>query len=641
MQFKYPELLYALFLLVIPIIVHLFQLRKFKKVPFTNVAFLKNITVQTRKSSQLKKWLTLFTRLALLAAIILAFAQPYFSKNKTLNKATETVIYLDNSFSMQAKGAQGVLLKRAVQDIISNVPEDEKISIVTNSENFRNTTIKAIKNNLLQLPYASNTLTHQTALLKSKSVFSKAATTTKNLIYISDFQSNTTAFNPVKDSLTNLYAVKLNPVNTQNIAIDSAYISNSNPTKLELTVQLKNSGNAIDNLPISLFNNSMLIAKTATAIATNASVTFSLPANEIINGEIRINDSHLQFDNVLYFNINATETINVLAISATNADFLKRIYTNNEFKFTNYTLSTLDYNRINNQDLIVLNELETLPNALATVLKSFTTNGGTVLVIPSKNANLNSYNNLLAVYKLGLKAKTPTSKRITTINYSHPLYNNGVFEKRITNFQYPKVNTFYSLNSKQFTSILSFEDNTTFLTNNGNVYVFTAALNNENSNFKSSPLIVPTLYNIAKNSFKIPNLYYTIGKQNSFEVKTDLKQDGVLSLTSHNETIIPKQQNFNNKVVITTDDIPINAAVFGIVNGETTIKNISYNFNRNESDLTYQNIENIPHITNSNSVANMFDTLKSETKVDALWKWFVIFALILLIIEMLILKYFK
>ncbi|MCB0434262.1 MAG: BatA domain-containing protein, partial [Mangrovimonas sp.] len=77
MQFKHPELLYALFLLLIPIIVHLFQLRKFKKEAFTNVAFLKQVSIQTRKSSQLKKWLTLALRLLALGALIFAFAQPY------------------------------------------------------------------------------------------------------------------------------------------------------------------------------------------------------------------------------------------------------------------------------------------------------------------------------------------------------------------------------------------------------------------------------------------------------------------------------------------------------------------------------------------------------------------------------------
>ena len=151
MQFKHPELLYALFLLLIPIIVHLFQFRKFQKVAFTNVAFLKEINLQTRKSSQLKKWLTLLTRLLFLTAIIFAFAQPYSAKKSALNLKSETVIYIDNSFSMQAKGNQGELLKRAVQDIISNVPEEENISLITNENIYRNTSINAIKNELLAL----------------------------------------------------------------------------------------------------------------------------------------------------------------------------------------------------------------------------------------------------------------------------------------------------------------------------------------------------------------------------------------------------------------------------------------------------------------------------------------------------------
>lgn len=640
MQFKYPELLYALILLVIPIIVHLFQLRKFKKVPFTNVAFLKNVAIQTRKSAQLKKWLTLITRLLLLAAIIFAFAQPYFSKNNTLNKSTETVIYLDNSFSMQAKGEKGILLKRAVQDIIENVPENENISVLTNSETYKNTTLNAIKNNLLQLKHTANSLAFKTSLLKSKSLFSKETNTLKNLIYISDFQNVSENFTPSTDSLINIYPVQLKPTNTQNIAIDSVYISTITPTKLKLSVVLLNSGNPIQNLPVSLLNNDTLIAKTSTKIEDKTKVTFDLSSKEIINGEIKIKDSHLQFDNSLFFTVNTTEKINVLSIDAKRSNFLKRIFTEDEFIFTNYNINTLDYNRINDQNLIILNELDNIPNALSTVLTSFVSDGGTLLMIPSENTNINSYNNLLNNYKLSLSAKTVSNKRITTINYSHPLYNNGVFEKRITNFQYPKVASFFNLKQAN-SAILSFEDNKPFLTSNKAVYLFTASLNSENSNFIRSPLIVPTLYNIAKNSFKIPELYYNIGKENSFEIKTTVQQDGVLTLKHKNESIIPKQQSFNTKVVVTTNELPTQAGIFNVMNADVNIKNIAFNYDRSESNLTYQNMDNLPNVKTNTSLSELFDTLKSETKVNALWKWFIIFALLLLLIEMLILKYFK
>src|SRR5690554_6648534 len=105
MQFKHPEFLYALFLLIIPILVHLFQLRKFQITPFTNVAFLQKISLQTRKSSKLKKWLVLLSRLFAIAFLVFAFAQPFFPAKDASAATAETVLYIDNSFSMQARGA--------------------------------------------------------------------------------------------------------------------------------------------------------------------------------------------------------------------------------------------------------------------------------------------------------------------------------------------------------------------------------------------------------------------------------------------------------------------------------------------------------------------------------------------------------
>ena len=641
MPFKHPEILYALFLLLIPIIVHLFQLRKFQKVPFTNVAFLKEAILQTRKSSQIKKWLILFTRLILLAAIVLAFAQPFTAKTNTYKTKKETVIYLDNSFSMQAKGNQGELLKRAIQDIISNVPEDENISLITNDNVYKNTTIKAIKNELLQLSYSSNSLTIQAALLKSKTLFNKQSNILKNLVFISDFQVDKANLNIQKDSLLNYHLVKLNPVNTSNISIDSVYIADKNATNIELKVILKNNGNPIENLPVSLFNNDNLIAKTSVTIDKEASTSFSLSANDVINGKITIQDANLQFDNTLFFNINSTTKVNVLSINSADDSFLKRIYTEDNFNYTPTTANQINYNLLESQNLIVLNELNTLPNALITALKQFTNEGGVLMLIPSKDINSASYNSLLSNYKSGFNKLIPTEKRITTINYSHPLYNNGVFEKQVSNFQYPKVNAYYNTTSTVSSAILKFEDDKPFLFQNGNAFIFTSALNTDNSSFINSPLIVPTLYNIGKNSFKIPELYYTIGKNNTYAVSTELKQDNILSLINDDINIIPEQRYFNNKVVISTSETPNIASTYAINNKNETIKNVSYNYNRRESDLTYKDLSNLQDITISDSITKVFDTIKSDTKVNALWKWFVIFALALLIIEMAILKYFK
>ncbi|WP_338359178.1 BatA domain-containing protein [Yeosuana marina] len=640
MQFKHPELLYALFFLLIPIIVHLFQFRKFQKEAFTNVSFLKEVTIQTRKSSQLKKWLTLLTRLLILAFLIIAFAQPFFSKKKTFNTTTETVIYLDNSFSMQAKGNQGDLLKRALQDIITNIPEDEKITLVTNDNTYKNTTIKAIKNELLEIDYSSKFFSYNAALLKCKKLF-KETNSIKNILFISDFQEEKSQFKPDIDSLFRIFAVKLKPVSTKNITIDSAYIAKTTGNTIELNVALKNQGDFINNLPISLFNNDQLIAKTSVAFSKDTTATFSLPLNQPINGKITINDTDLQYDNSLFFNINNTPKINVLCINNADDSFLKRIYTTDEFNYKSTTINELDYNVLAQQNLIVLNELNSIPNTLQSVLKSFSNQGGSIIIIPSANGAIDSYNALLQNYNTFFSGFIENKKRVTTINFSHPLYATGVFENRVSNFQYPEVNGFYNLSSNVSSSILEYDNSKPFLFQSKQAYIFTAPLNEANSNFINSPLIVPTLYNIGKFSFKIPPLYFTIGQENSFDVSVQLHQDDILSLESNDINMIPKQQYYNNKVVLTTVDEPSKSGIYTIKDKNKTIQNVSFNYNRRESNLVYQDISNIKNIKTSDSITDIFNTLKSDTKVNELWKWFVIFALAFLIIEMLLLKYFK
>ncbi|MCB4797532.1 BatA domain-containing protein [Neotamlana laminarinivorans] len=641
MQFKHPEILYALFLLLIPIIVHLFQLRKFQKVTFTNVAFLKEATQQTRKSKQLKKWLLLLTRLLLLASLVLAFAQPFTSKTNAFKTEKETVIYLDNSFSMQAKGVKGELLKRAVQDLIVNIPENDNITFFTNNSSYKNTTIKAIKNDLLQLEYSASPTNIDAVILKGKSNFSKKTNTIKNFIAISDFQNSDLNLKEQNDTLTQLHLVKLSPVNIDNITIDSAFISKSSVNNIELKVVLKNSGKPVENFPISLFNNDKLIAKTSISINKQAETLFSLPANEPINGKIEIDDANLDFDNTLFFNINNTKKINVLTINGDDDNFLKRIFTNNEFNYTSTPENALNYNILEDQNLIILNELNNIPVSLTASLKQFTSQGGSLIIIPSTNPDISAYNSFLNAFQFNFANFASSEKQITTINYEHPLFNNGVFEKQVSNFQYPKVNSFYNISSTGIAPVLQFEDKSLFLGQKQSIYVFASAFNSKNSNFKNSPLIVPTLYNIAKQSFKSSQLYYEIGKENTFDIDTKLQQDEVITLVKNDINIIPKQQYFNSKVAVTTDENPEVSDTYAVKQKNETIDYISFNYNRKESILLYPNLSTVKNINYSDSINNIFNSIKSSTNVNALWKWFVIFALALLLIEMLILKYFK
>ena len=641
MQFKHPELLYALILLVIPIIVHLFQLRRFQKEAFTNVKFLKEITLQTRKSSQLKKWLTLLTRLLLLACVIVAFAQPFSSKSKSFNTKSETVIYLDNSFSMQAKGINGTLLNSAIQDIIETIDDNEPITLFSNDITFNNTTLKAIKNELIKLPYSHHQLTYDAVELKGKKAFSEDKGSLKNFVIISDFQQKQEPMFFENDSVISTTLVQLEPVNKYNTSLDSVFISKMDVDNIELTISIKNQGNSIESLPVSLFNEDNLVGKSSVDIENEASTIVTIPNNNVFNGKITIDDAGLQYDNILYFNLNKREKINVLSINEADDLFLKKIYTEDEFNYTSVSFKELDYNELDIQNLIVLNEIKEIPNSLITALKAFTETGGYILIIPSIDSVLISYNQLFNDYSLtDFNALNSNEKKITTINFSHPLLAN-VFNSKVTNFQYPKVNTFYSLGSNSNPSILSYEDGSSFLTQSGNAFSFTSALNDLNSNFKNSPLIVPIFYNIAKQSLKLAQLYFTVGTMNTIDINTKLSKDEILTLGFEDQQIIPLQHGHANKVELFTDEYPSTAGIFEVKNKDNLLTKLSYNYNRSESNLNYFDLSSIENVSVSNEVSSTLLDIKSASNVNELWKWFVIFALAFLIIEMLILKFFK
>ena len=637
MQFKHPEILYALLLLLIPIIIHLFQLRRFEKVPFTNVEFLKNVTIQTRKSRQLKKWLTLLTRLLLLIAIIFAFAQPYTSETKGLNTEIETVVYLDNSFSMQAKGDKGELLKRAVQDLITTIDDTQELSIYTNTDIFRKVTTKSIRNDLLQLEYSSNQLPYNSAILKGKKLFSKNEKSIKNLILVSDFQQNTSDLAIKNDSLITTHLVQLKPVVTDNISIDSAYITNINATSLELRVRANSSTN--ETFPISLFNGTDLVSKTS--ISGNSSEAFfTLPNDSKFEGKLSVDDTSLGFDNTLYFNINERKKTNVLSINEVPDDFLKRIFSEDEFNYESVSFNQLNYNSIDEQSLIILNEIKNIPTALINALESYINNEGYVLIIPSSESILTSYNQLLnRVSSSKFNDVSNVEKRVTTINYSHPLFKD-VFDKQVDNFQYPKVNTFYNV-TQNSSPILQYEDGKPFLFQNNNTFIFTSALNSKNSNAVNSPLIVPTLYNIGRQSLKLPKLYFSIGEENNFDINTTLGQDDILKLKLDDQDIIPQQRTLPTKVSITTNEMPIKSGIYNVINKLENLGQVSYNYSRKESQLIYHTLNDNLGYNITNSIPDVINSIKSATNINALWKWFAIFALLFLIIEMLILKYMK
>ena len=68
-----------------------------------------------------------------------------------------------------------------------------KIKVVSinswwNNKTYRNTTVKALKNDLIQLGHSPTQFNYDAAYLKGKQLFSNNKGATKNLVLVSDFQ---------------------------------------------------------------------------------------------------------------------------------------------------------------------------------------------------------------------------------------------------------------------------------------------------------------------------------------------------------------------------------------------------------------------------------------------------------------------
>ena len=376
-------------------------------------------------------------------------------------------------------------------------------------------------------------------------------------------------------------------------------------------------------------------------------IELSLEKEAYILGEIHLDfqDTFL-FDNYFYFTLDFRSKIKVLSIGE-KAEYFSKIFSKDEFDFTTNPPSNVDLNNLPNQQLIILNELTEISSSLKIAIQKFVFNGGSILIIPNANLNLDSYNSFFKDFKVGGIQNTITdSLLVTSIAFDHPIYSD-VFLKKIKNFEYPTVNQRFTSNFNG-SSILSFSNNESFLqeikSNNASLYWFSGSLNINNSNFSRSPLIVPTLYNIAYQSSSIPKPYYISGESFDVKVSSKLNQDEILKVAKKTEFIPLQKIKFNHVILSLSDQIKENG-FYLILRDNDTLQQIAINYSSLESNHNYLDINQLAkenkNITVIDSVNNLFRQIKEKNSELSLWKLFLALAIVSLFFEILILKFFK
>lgn len=652
MQFKNPEILFFLFLLLIPILIHLFHLQKFRKVAFTNVKFLKEIELETRKSAKLKKLLILLARLLALAAIIIAFAQPFINKNEK-DSAYQRIIYIDNSLSMQARDKSGgdqLQLNKNI--LIEGLAEnDQSYSLVTNDKTQENLSYSMLTKALFSVDFHPIKKDINQILLEINTLEKKSSNTLFEVFLISDFQEINGRLESSSLLESNNYHLIPSPIiPLENISIDTVWVSDDKEQDLKIKTLISSHQMSVSDLSISLFLGDNLYGKTTLSLAPNETkeVDFSIPATKAVDGRISLTDHRLNFDNDFYFSIPEKAKTKVMVIGS-EEDYLRRIYREDDFVIKYINSGQVEHGILMEQNLIILNELDELSNALIQSLKTFVEQNGNIVIIPSIDTDLISYNNLLSTFHSGnIIGSVEQTKKVNRINYDHPFFN-GVFEKQIFNFQYPSMSLVYKTQLNRASSLLLFEDQEGFIFEipfyENKVYWIASPLSMADNSFKDSPLIVPLFLNFSVQNSIDKSLFLNIGRKNEITVTSDNFNDEPLKIKMNDVEYIPLQSKRNDQIRISTQEFPLLPGIYTLSDQQNEFQKLAYNYDRVESNLILNNLKELEtkhtNVQFFDSTSDAIKDVNDSHKNRNLWQLFIILALVFLILEILLQKFLK
>jgi hypothetical protein len=687
MQFVNPLYLFGLLAIAIPVIIHLFNFRRFRKVYFTNVRFLQELKQQTQKQSQLRHLLILAMRILAIAALVIAFAQPYIPfKQSKLKMASRnaTSIFVDNSFSMEATGTNGTLLdesKLKAREIVSAYKSTDLFQLLTCDFEGRHQRLVTRDEFLTMLDEVkvspsvhsfSEIVRRQNDLLKSE------VSARRNSYIISDFQKS--SFNSIdfqQDSSINSYLVPLKSAAIANLYIDSCWFDQptQQPGKTSLlSARVWNkSENDLEKIPLKLLINnqqkSVASIDIKAGMSTIVQMPFTIHQAGPQHGLLQVTDYPVTYDDKFYFSFDVLSSINILAINGGNENrFLKALYAQDStVRLTNMNEKSLDYGRLSQFDLIILNEIPGISTGLADEIKRYVTNGGTILVLPAPNADLISYNSFLSSLKAPSYQQIDTSDtKVVRLSEESYLFRD-VFERQqgkqtvATNTDLPKVNKHFPIvfsTAMLTVPLMGMLNGREFLTltnsGMGQVVQFTVPLDPAFSNFPQQALFVPVLYNIALISHPSHNLYNFIGDNKGIRIGTTFPVgDKVFKIKSQagDFNMIPQINNSGNMVnIFVGNQIPM-AGNFELVNDKKIITSLAFNYNRGESDLICNSVSELESMLNKSHLVS-FTVLKTGQKPlneviaqinsgTQLWRYFIWLALLLLLTEILLIRFFK
>lgn len=674
MSFLYPWFLLALSAISIPIVIHLFHFRRYRKVYFSSIRFLEQIQDETQKQARLKHLLVLFSRILALAFLVMAFARPYIATDRAnvSGESNRVSIFIDNSFSMEAASAYGTLLDHAKQnarDIIESFGPTDRFMLLTNDFEGRHQRFVSREEFLLMLEEldfspVARPLAH--AVERQRELLHQEADPQGTWLFVlSDFQKNITDFSSLDpDSLIRHFFLPFAAQRPSNLFIDSVWIDNpvrmSGQTVTAMIRLFNDSEEAIEGQSLRLYVNGS--QRTVASFDVQAGGYTDVPLTWTVGSHMQqqayaeISDYPVLFDDRLYFSFRLSQEIPVLALSQGEANpFIHALLgRDTTFVLQRQDAASIDFSSFSSQNLIIVNELDAIGEGLALELKRFAEAGGNLLIFPSERASLNSYNSFLSSMGVSPFVSLDTAAtRVSSFNDMHPVYT-GVFEKVSENIDLPRVNSHYVISrstTARDSQLMQLQNGNPFFISTavgqGQVFLSAVPASDGFSNFPRHAMFVPTIYNIALHSAALHPLYYTVGKDEMISIREQVQgMEHLLRIAGQNMEIIPEARSQNNTTQLFLHGQISDAGQFNLMLGKDTLRYLSFNFDRQESLLQSYSGQEISDMLIHQPNAFIFEpgVVSLEKQIEMyrggkqLWKLFLVIGLLFLVLEVVLLR---
>ncbi len=678
MSFVHPAFLWGLLAVAIPVIIHLFQFRRYRTLYFSDTRFIEELQTEQKRQSQLKKLIILSLRILAIIAIVMAFAQPYRHRpNDRFREGTASVLlYIDNSFSMENSSDQGSLLNEAKNQaaaIVDAFDESASFMLLTNDlegrhAHFFNAT--EIKEEIARLQPSPNSRTMDRMMEYGLGFLEQEKSGNRQFFLISDFQQSTVPLSLLPDdSSVQIRMVPLKPNSQDNIYIDSCWFESPlflRQQECKLHLQVRNSGrNPVEQLPVKLYLNGQQKAIANTDIAAEGKalveMSFTPDASEWQQGYVEITDHPVTFDDRYYFSFRTRDRHPVLCLYDENENrFLHALFAEDSaIGYQTMRLQQMDYSRLPQQNLVILNPTNEVGSGCLQELRRYVENGGCMLVIPSPKADSNASNAINSALELPAFTLLDTHRtRVSELLMEHRIFARTM-EKPTEQVLLPAVFRHYRLAHSLHQGkevLISLENGDELLSayniGRGCIYLLSVPLEDVFSEFQRNAIFVPAIYNMAlfKNNPQAP--CYRMGGNDPIPMESEAAQTDKLPELRNDAlqfSCIPEIRNsYNNSELFIHDQLR-EAGNYLLCQQEDTLQTLSFNYDRRESDLHYWSTKELKKACNgypnreimaiSNlSSAAVAEKISGKNRQNGLFIWL---ALAFLLAESILLRLWK